>query len=382
MKLLHVTTTTDPAMGGVAEAVRQMCESLQALGHENEVASTDDRPIAGYPVPHHALGPARGGYRFTPALVPWLRAEAGRFDAVLAHGLWQHPSYAVRQAVRGRRPYFVWPHGMLDPWFKRTYPLKHAKKWLYWPWGEYRVLRDATAVLFTCEEERRLARQSFWLYRAKEEIAPLGLADPGEARASEQREAFLNAFPALRGRRLLLFLGRLHVKKGCDLLLEAFAREAVDTSAAHLVMAGPDQTGWRPELQQIAARLGLADRVSWPGMLTGDLKWGALRAAEAFILPSHQENFGLAVVEALACGTPVLLSDQVNIWREATAAEAGLSAPDTIDGTSRLVRGWLADATWAGRRAAARSRFLAAFESAAAARRLAEVIAGRLSPAR
>lgn len=365
-------------MGGVAEAVRQMCESLQTLGHENEVASTDEAPIADYPVPHHALGPARGGYRFTPALVPWLRTQAQRFDAVLAHGLWQHPSYAVRQALRGVRPYFVWPHGMLDPWFKRTYPLKHLKKWLYWPWGEYRVLRDATAVLYTCAEEARLAKQSFWLYRGFECVAPLGLADPGESMAEAQRAAFFAAFPELRGKRLLLFLGRLHVKKGCDLLLEAFAAEASAAADAHLVMAGPDQTGWLGELQQMAARLGLAGRVSWPGMLTGDLKWGALRVADAFVLPSHQENFGLAVVEALACGTPVLLSDQVNIWPEATADRAGLSASDNLSGTRQLVAGWLGEPDWADRRGAARRRFLAAFEAGAAAQHLAMVVGAML----
>ncbi|MBS0659001.1 MAG: glycosyltransferase [Verrucomicrobia bacterium] len=381
MKLLHVTTTTDPALGGVAEAVRQMCEALQALGHESEVATTDDTPRPGYPVPHHALGPARGSYRYTPALLPWLRAQAGRFDAVLAHGLWQHPSFAVRRAVRGRRPYFVWPHGMLDPWFKRTYPRKHLKKWLYWPWGEYPVLRDAAAVLFTCEEERRLARQSFWLYQAREAVAPLGLADPGEARAEAQRTAFFERFPDLRGRRLLLFLGRLHVKKGCDLLLEAFVAEAAAAPDAQLVMAGPDQTGWQPELAALARRLGVADRIAWTGMLTGDLKWGALRAAEAFVLPSHQENFGLAVVEALACGTPVLLSDQVNIWREATAEDAGLAAPDTAEGTRHLVRAWLADAAWSRRRSAARARFLQAFESAAAARHLSALLQSHLARA-
>lgn len=379
MRLLHVTTTTDPAMGGVAEAVRQMCEALQAQGHENEVASTDATPRVDYPVPHHALGPARGSYRYCPALLPWLRAQAERFDAVLAHGLWQHPSFAVRRAVRGRRPYFVWPHGMLDPWFRRTYPLKHAKKWLYWPWGEYRVLRDATAVLFTCEEERRLARQSFWLYRAHEAVAPLGLADPGVADAERQRAAFFERFPALRGRRLLLFLGRLHVKKGCDLLLQAFAAEAGEDSSARLVMAGPDQTGWQPELERLAESLGLGERVVWTGMLTGDLKWGALRAADAFILPSHQENFGLAVVEALACGTPVLLSDQVNIWREATTADAGLAAPDTADGTRQLIRAWHAESSWSERRRAARSRFLAAFEAGAAARHLAELLGPHLA---
>ncbi|HMG05900.1 MAG TPA: hypothetical protein VK581_10585, partial [Chthoniobacterales bacterium] len=110
------------------------------------------------------------------------------------------------------------PHGMLDPWFKRTYPRKHMKKLLYWPWAEYRVLRDAAAVLFTSEEERRLARESFSLYHCKEIVVNYGTAAP-EVDLESAREDFLEAFPKLRGQRFFLFLGRLHEKKGCDLLI-------------------------------------------------------------------------------------------------------------------------------------------------------------------
>jgi len=157
-----------------------------------------------------------------------------------------------------------------------------------------------------------------------------------------QREAFFAAYPHLRGKRLLLFLSRIHVKKGCDLLIEAFARVAASDPSLHLVMAGPDQTGWQAELEVQAQRLGIGDRITWPGMLSGNLKWGAFHAADVFVLPSHQENFGVAVAEALACGLPVLISNKVNIWREIEADCAGLVAPDTIGGTTHLLRTWLA----------------------------------------
>ena len=230
---------------------------------------------------------------------------------------------------------------MLDPWFKRTYPLKHLKKCLYWPWAEYRVLRDAQAVLFTCEEEKLLARQSFGLYRASEVVVNFGTAGPvGDARGAAGGVP-RPAIRTLQGKRLLLFLGRLHVKKGCDLLIEAFARVAAADPDLHLVMAGPDQAGWQAELERRAAALGVADRISWTGMLTGDLKWGAFHAAEAFVLPSHQENFGIAVAEALACGLPVLISNKVNIWREIAEDGAGLVAEDTEAGTTGMLQDWL-----------------------------------------
>ncbi len=387
MRLLHVSASLDPRQGGVSEAVRQMCASLGSLGHANEAVSCDGpewETGTGWPAGTsvHRLGPPQGSFRRAPGLGPWLRENAPRFDAVVVHGLWQHPGLAVRQNVHPRAPYFVFPHGMLDPWFKRTYPLKHLKKWLYWPWAEYRVLRNARAVFFTCDEERRLARESFWLYSARERVAPLGLADPGDdpALAERQRGAFFAHFPALRGRRIVLFLGRLHVKKGCDLLLDAFAAAATDP-ALHLVMAGPDATGWQAALRAQAERLGIVDRVTFPGMLAGDEKWGALRVAEVFALPSHQENFGLAVVEALACGTPALLSRAVNIWREITDDGAALAAADDGPGTLATLREWLTlpEAVRTVMRARARECFLRRFEAAAAARHLAAELTGALA---
>jgi len=264
---------------------------------------------------------------------------------VVINGLWQYHSLGVWRAMRQlKQPYLVFTHGMLDPWFKHTYPLKHLKKWLYWPWAEYRVLRDASAVLFTCEEERLLARESFWLYRAQEQVICYGTRTP-PADGTPLAQRFLDDHPALKGKRLLLFLSRIQEKKGCDLLIDAFAdviAQPGQDERLHLVMAGPDQTGWVAALQAQAQQRGVAHRIHWPGMLQGDAKWGAFHASEAFVLPSHQENFGIAVAEALGCGVPVLISDKVNIWREIEAAGAGLVAPDTLAGTRSLLAQWSA----------------------------------------
>ncbi len=328
MKILQLATTLDVRTGGVARAVLLMSEALVRLGHEVEIVSLDSSSSSSASLPTHALGEGRSGYSYSAKLLPWLRENQKRFDRVIVNGLWQYPGLAAWKVfARGDIPYFVFPHGMLDPWFKRTYPLKHLKKWLYWPWAEYRVLRDARAVIFTSEEERRQARESFRLYRCREEISPLGVETPPVSSADE----FFARFPQLSGQRLVVFLGRLHVKKGCDLLMDAFAKCAPNEST--LVMAGPDQ--WRGELQKRAAK-----RVVFTGMLEGSLKWSALRAAEVFALPSHQENFALAVVEALACELPVLISNRVNIWREIAEDGAGFVEDDDAAGTERLVRRW------------------------------------------
>jgi glycosyltransferase involved in cell wall biosynthesis len=154
------------------------------------------------------------------------------------------------------------------------------------------------------------------------------------------RDRFLTQFSELRGRRNLLFLSRIHPKKGCDILIRAFARIAARQPEVSLVMAGPDSNQWMPELKRLASELRVADRIFWPGMLQGELKWGAFYASEAFILPSHQENFGIAVAEALGCGLPVLISDKVNIWREIRDDRAGLVDTDDDDGTYRNMNSW------------------------------------------
>jgi glycosyltransferase involved in cell wall biosynthesis len=345
MRILRSTHSVNPARGGPIESIRQSSAALLRRGHEVEIISLDapDDPwVRDAPVAVHALGPGRGSYGYAPRFSSWIKERRAQFDAVIVHGLWQYSSFGVWRALAGTStPYFVFPHGMLDPWFKQTYPAKHFKKLLYWPWAEYRVLRDAAAVLFTAEEERRLARESFGLYRCREVVVNYGTAAPGDL--DQARDKFFAAYPQLEDRSFLLFLGRLHEKKGCDLLINAFTalRKSNADFALSLLMAGPcaDHEYLR-HLQTLAKEAG--DSILFPGMLTGDVKWGALSAAAAFVLPSHQENFGIAVVEALACGTPGLISNKINIWREIEADGAGLVEKDDLAGTLRLLTRWLA----------------------------------------
>jgi glycosyltransferase involved in cell wall biosynthesis len=344
MNLLHVISSVNPSGGGPIEGIRNLGATLESSGHRVEIASLDP-PNADYlrhtSLPVHALGPSRLGYNFSTRFIPWLRANRGKYDAVIVNGIWQFHSFGTWRALRNSStPYVLFTHGMLDPWFKKEYPLKHLKKWMYWPWADYRVLRDAQAVLFTCEEERLLARESFWLYRCNEAVVSYGTARPkGEPKQLLQQ--FIGRYPELRDKKIVLFMGRIHPKKGCDLLIEAFAKVFGSHLDWHLVMAGPDQVGWQSKLQHRAEELGLAPQITWTGMVSGELKWGALRAAEVFALPSHQENFGIAVAEALAVGVPTLISNKVNIWREIQADSAGIVADDTLQGTCELLQSYL-----------------------------------------
>ena len=344
MKLLHIIGTLDPTYGGPVEALRQLSKAITGLGHEVEVVTLDsptDPWISQFPVIVHPLGPSKGKYRYNKYLIKWLKNNARRFDKITVNGIWQYQSFATWLASRNNLfKYSVFVHGALDPWFKQTYPFKHLKKWLYWPWTEYRVLRDAEAVLFTSEEEKRLASKSFWLYKANEVVVNYGIGTP-ILNPVKQKNIFFNEFPELRDKRLILFMSRIHQKKGCDLLIEAFSRIANVDPKLHLLFAGPDQSGLTPVLRNLASNLKIDQRITWTGMISNDLKWGAFQAAEVFALPSHSENFGVAAVEALACGLPVLISNKVNIWREIKEDGAGLVSLDNIDGVNQILKTWL-----------------------------------------
>jgi len=341
IKILHTISSANPRGGGPIEGINRLGTTLQSLGHRVEIASLDspNAPFLGQsPLTIHPLGPTLSGYGLSARFIPWMRANRRHYDAVIVNGIWQFHSFGARLALRNTRtPYVVFTHGMLDPWFKKRYPLKHLKKWMYWPWAEYRVLRDAQAVLFTCEEERVVARQSFWLYRCNEVVVGYGTTRP-TLDAEACRKEFLLRFPELQGKRVALFLGRIHPKKGCDLLIKAFAKVLASDSTWHLVFAGPDQTGWQKKLTHIAESLGVASRITWTGMISGHMKWGAIHSSEVFVLPSHQENFGIAVAEALAAGLPALVTNKVNIWREIEASGGGLVAEDTLNGVCSLLQ--------------------------------------------
>ena len=346
MHILHIISTLDPAKGGPGEGVRLLL-SHQGEGWTGEVVTLDE-PGAPFlhelPFPVHPLGPARGVYGYSSRLLPWLRRNRSRFDGFLLNGMWEYCGLATCLAAGRQTPYLVYAHGMLDPYFKRRFPRKHLKKALYWYPVEYWVLRRAARVLFTTRTEEELARKSFTRWRWRAAIVPYGMLPPRTSRA-ENIAALYAAVPEIQDRRYLVFLGRIHPKKGCDQLVRAFCDVAESDPDLHLLMAGPDRDGYSARLQSLAEDAGLADRIHWPGILRGPAKWGAFQAAEAFVLPSHQENFGIAVAEALACGRAVLLSDQVNIGSMIQDTGCALIRPDTLEGTRDLLRAWVSLST-------------------------------------
>jgi glycosyltransferase involved in cell wall biosynthesis len=373
VRLLHVVHSCNPAAGGVAEAVNRLAAAAADFDCEAEIATCDQLSatfLEELEVTARGFGPASdSSYHSCPDLGAWLMEKASSFDALVSHGLWQYPGVAVRRAaLNAHKPYLVYPHGMLDPWFKNQYPIKHLKKMLFWWFRQGRILRDARAVCFTTDEERRLARGTFRPYRCNEVVTGLGVAEPPPD-TDAQKNAFYEKFPSLRNKRILLFLGRIHRKKGLDLLLQAF--EELSTTDDHLVVAGPSEDGFYAE-ELLRVSSNFADRITWTGMIGGDLKWGALRIADALILPSHQENFGMVVAEALAVSTPVLITDKVNLWREVEDDRAGKVSTDDLSGVRLLMLEWKTP-SFSKLSPNARPCFEKRFQAVSAARKLAEI---------
>lgn len=361
MKILSVIGSINPITGGPCQGLRNIIPEMKNHNIHNEVVTLDDptAPFIGNdPFIVHALGPNKGMWKYTNKLKPWLIENISRFDIVIIHGLWLYHGYAVRKAynyvteeyrkkeVEKIPKLFVMCHGMLDPYFQRAPErrLKAIRNWFYWKLIESKIINQADGVLFTCEEELLLARQTFRPYQPKKEMnVGYGIEEP-PALTPSMRNGFIEKCKQLKNDPFILFISRINEKKGIDLLIEAY-KSLIEkgNDLPKLVIAGPGlDTKYGAELLELVnASTNLKNNVFFPGMLTGDAKWGAFYSCEAFILPSHQENFGIAVVEALACSKAVLISNQINIWREIEAGKGGIIKADTLSGSKELLTDWL-----------------------------------------
>lgn len=349
MRILNVIGSVDRRGGGTTDHVFSCSQLWVQAGHDCHILCLDaptDPCVLSAPVPTIALGrkgffrriqrfllPLRYGYE--PNFGRWLRRHGAEYDAIILNGLWNYTSFGTWLAIKGLNvPYYVCPHGMLDPWLKSASPTRHLLRLVFWQLAEKRVLREARAVIFACEEEKRLACGAFLQDTGNSYVIPYGTKDVSGDPVSQKR-AFFSRFDKLQSRKLILFLGRIHPKKGIDLLIEAFASRAKEFPEHDLLIAGPDDVGLVPRLSETSRALGIGHRVHWAGMLEGDEKWGAFRAAEFFVLPSHQENFGIAVAEAMALSIPVLITDKVNIWREVRSSGGAYVVTDTPNGIAQ-----------------------------------------------
>jgi glycosyltransferase involved in cell wall biosynthesis len=344
MRVRHVISGIDPKNGGPTTALMGLTKAQVQLGLDVSVVATwqftagrdNAENFRRNGVRVEMIGPARGKLSRHPDLKTAVASAVAAADVVHIHALFEEIQHQA--AAAGRRlgvPYIMRPCGGLDPWaLSRGW----LKKRLYLAWRLRRDLDAAAAIHYTTAAERDAA--------AALRLKPPAIIEPNGIDLSEftdlpPRGELRRRFPQIGDRRIVLFLGRLHEKKGLDILLPAFA--AANVPDAVLVLAGPMTDGYDATVRQLIAEHALHDRVVLTGMLTGRQRIEALVDAEIFVLSSYVENFGIAVIESLAAGTPVIISDRVNLAEQIRPHGVGEVLPLEVKSFGGSIGRWLKD---------------------------------------
>lgn len=340
MKVLHILPVISKRYGGPASVCKELARELVQQGIEVTILTTHlDYPSGLLNVPVDMPVEMDGvkiyycSVQFRPLIVSiqmcsLLWREIHTFDILHIHGIYRFPQvFSAWCARRNGIPYIMRPHGSLDPYifhqkrhkfFKRAYEILFAMP----------ALRQAAAIHFTTDEEQRLT--DFLNIADKGVIIPNGL-ELSKYNTLPDSGNFREKWRLKREDPLILFLGRINFKKGLDLLIPAFARVLEKFSTAKLIIAGPDNDGYKKKVLGWIDQSRIENSVIFTGMLKRNDILSAFVDADFFILPSYSENFGVAVVEAMACGCPVIISKNVNIWQEVYQANAGLVTQCNID---------------------------------------------------
>ena len=324
MRVLHVIPSIAERSGGPATAIIPMCRALMQQGIEVLLVSTDaglkENNVAEYKGVPAMLFPSEFGasFKYSRPLASWLTTNIRQFDLAHVHAVFNHSSVAAARACRRAGvPYVIRPLGTLDPWSMTQKPLR---KRLFWQVAGKGMLQGAAAVHYTSEPEKLSTERHRGLNHGR--VVPLGI----ETTSATTREKLP----------YVLVLSRLHPKKSIDVLIDAFLSlvQTQQLSAWRLVLAGDGPPEYVSKLKSKAAQ---CDRIEFTGWVDGERKDALLGCASLLALPSHQENFGLCVMEAMSHSVPVLVSPGVNLAPEIVKANAGWVAPIDMEAlTSKL----------------------------------------------
>lgn len=332
MNIVHVIPDLSPLSGGPVSAVCGMAEAEKQLGHTVTVVSTDiglTEPPLFDGVVTKMYPCSFAGWRWSRAMARELPQIIKQSDIVHIHTVWEFPTWlAAKICAKLDKPYILRPCGMLDQW---SLSQSAWKKKAYLSLLAASVIRNASALHFTSEDE--LASSLVIGRKNRGFVTPNGLPEAAIENLPDPR-VFARRFPCLTDKRIVLFLSRLHYKKQPDVAIKAFHKVCGIDDRLSLVMAGPAEPDYLVELQKIVSDLGLTNRVVFTGMLQGTAVQEAYRAAEIFLLPSLQENFGIAVAEAMAASCPVIVSKQVNLATDILEASAGIVCKSDIESTA------------------------------------------------
>ena len=343
MRVFHVIPSLDASAGGPTTALIGMASAQARAGLDVSVLTTwrqgqsavaiREFEQAGVKVTQ--VGPVTGALRRHPDLANQIDRRLSEADVVHIHSVWEEPQHlTARAALKRGKPYIITPHGMLDPW---SLAQKKWKKRLYMAWRLRRDLNQASALHFTTEAERDACRALS--LKPQSVVIPLGISWD-EFESLPPRDALRRKYLQIGNRPIIVFLGRIHPGKGVEYLVPALAQTRTKPV---LVIVGPDSNGFRATIEAMVDQAGVKDRVIFTGMLKGSDRVEALAGADLFALPSDHENFGMSVVESLAAGTPVIISNEVALSSEVIGGKVGSVVQRDPKSIAAAIDSWLSD---------------------------------------
>ena len=332
MKILHFGKSLDKKYGGPITGVYALAKENIRSGQIVEIATIDNPKNNSNETELRVINLGKSNYSVINRYYSykWLRDNYNIYDAVIINGIWDISILIAYWVLKKTKtPYYIFPHGMLDPVFKRLYPIKNIKKYIAWVLIYSKACKYAKATLFTCDEELKTARNSFKPYELVESNIHYGVERP-PLNSSTLTDLFYNSYPNLKNKKIILFLSRIHNKKGLDILIEAMPILLKKFINIHLIVAGDGDANYVSKLKSRAKVLQVHQSISWTGNVYEEDKWQLFYNSDVFCLPTHQENFGIAIVEALACGLPVVSTKHVNIWPTIEGYQAGIFGEDNL----------------------------------------------------
>ena len=358
-----------------------MCRALRDNGVDVLLATTD-ADLNGLPAPKlqtitsHQDVPViffkkqlGNSFKYSRPFAQWLQQHVSDFDVIHIHAVFNHACIAAARAARNQGiPYVIRPLGTLTPW---ALGQKSLRKKVFWHGGIENMMRNAAAIHYTSQSEQHAVEESLGLNHGC--VVPLGIDLPSTQSTDSADDSFCRLV-ALENQPYVLVLSRLLPTKGIDILLEAFLSLVRNgLSNWRLVLAGNGPPEYVASLKEAVTKQNATERVLFPGWLSGDLKMSALQRASLLALPSYHESFGLCIMEALACGVPVLISPQVNLAPEIEAAGAGWIAAVSKNSVEQALLDALSSREELVRRGSAGREYAAKFQWPRISKQLVEL---------
>lgn len=336
IKLLRIISTLDPRYGGPSRSIVDSSVSLVMKGIKVDIVTNDppgSKFYRGNKINVINIGSKFFSKSFNPFLFFWVLKNKKKYSDYIIHGIWEFNTIIAKILLK--KKYYVFIHGQLDPYFKNE-KFNNIKKNFYWFLIEKRNLLDAKSILLTSENEKKLLNNTYVNTKGiKRKVVNYGIQEP-QLNFKKITKKFDTKFKLLKNKKFFLFLGRFHKKKGCEIILHSMKKIIEKNNKIYLLMAGP-KNDYRSKLIILSKKLKINKNIIWTDFLQNDFKWASIKRCYAMVLPSHGENFGVSVVESLALGKTVLISNKVNIFNYIKKTRSGLVSTNNVNNFSKIM---------------------------------------------